>query len=75
MAPANLKTVKVLATTGNKAFPTYNIKTAGSNQLPTLKQIAKATKMFPGENMTCQDSGGQFKGLKTVIIPGYVKGL
>ena len=64
----NNKTVRVIAGTRNKNFPTRNIVTSGPKTFPTYKQTSTPSH---GNNQTIQDSGGKVKGLETIIIPGY----
>lgn len=63
------KLVRILANTNNKTLPTVNIKTSGGVEAKTHAQTASPVK---GVHPTYQDSGGTVKGLKTIIIPGYV---
>lgn len=63
------KLVRVIANASSKLFPTVNIKTAdATHTFPTYTQTASPVK---GIHETVQDSGGQVKGLKTIVIPGY----
>lgn len=64
------KLVRVIANANSKLFPTVNIVTADStHKFPTYTQTAAPVK---GVHETVQDSGGSVKGLKTIVIPGYV---
>lgn len=63
------KTARIVATGTNKALRTVNVKTSGGTEAQLHAQTATPVK---GVHPTYQDSGGTIKGLKTIIIPGYV---
>lgn len=69
MAVSPIKSVRIVANTNSKTFPTVNIVAAAQ---PNAKQHAQVIGPTGAKFATHQDSGGGKKGLKTIYIPGYV---